>query len=84
MNIDERLAFLLQSTESLHESVQQNTANIEALTARIDQLTGTVETDAKRINALITAIEIDAANIRSLANIAGAHEDRISKLEGGA
>lgn len=77
MNIDERLAFLLQSTESLHASVQENTANIAALTRNSEGV------DA-RIAALTAAIEMDAVNIRSLANIAGAHEDRISKLEGGA
>jgi hypothetical protein len=67
MTIDERLEFLLKSTESLHESVQKNTDQISALGGRID--------------ALVHAVEIDAENIRRLANIAAAHEERLDGLE---
>ncbi len=58
MTIDERLGFLLQSTESLHASTQQlhaiTTANAAAIAEHSKQL------------------EIDAENIRRLAVIAGA------------
>jgi hypothetical protein len=59
MTIEERLEFLLKSTESLHDSVQKNTDQIAALGGRID--------------ALVHAVEIDAENIRRLANVAAAH-----------
>jgi hypothetical protein len=70
MTIDERLEFLLQSSESLHATVQENTANIAALFTHI--------------TALTKVVEIDAENIRHLADIAAAHEQRLDGLEGGA
>ncbi len=62
MTIDERLEFLLQSTESLHATVYE--------------LAGQVQEHTKQL-------QIDADNIRRLANIAGAREERLDKLEGG-
>jgi hypothetical protein len=56
MTIDERLAFLLQSTESLHTSVQELTGNMQTLRE--------VATEHTK------QLRIDADNIRSLANIA--------------
>ncbi|HWF47546.1 MAG TPA: hypothetical protein VG168_11110 [Bryobacteraceae bacterium] len=67
MSIDERLAFLVQSTESLHASTQE----LHAITT---DLRATAEAHTKQL-------QIDAENIRRLANIAGAHEDRIDNLE---
>jgi len=74
MTIDERLEFLLKSTESLHDSVQKNTDQIAALGGQLVTLGG-------RIDALVHAVEIDAENIRRLANIAAAHEERLDGLE---
>ena len=68
--IDERLQFLLQSTESLHSSVQE--------------LHAVVQEQTRQIDAHTRALEIDAENIRRLANIAEAHENRISDLEDSA
>ena len=70
MTIDERLAFLLQSTESLHASAQE----LHATAAR----------HSEQITEHTKQLQIDAENIRSLANIAAAHENRIDNLEGSA
>ena len=59
MTIDERLQFLLQSTESLHSSLQDLTTDVAQLRISIADLT--------------RVVEIDADNIRRLANIAAAH-----------
>jgi hypothetical protein len=59
-DIDARLQFLLQSTESLHATVHEMTGQIQKHTAQL---------------------QIDAENIRRLANIAGAHEDRLEDLD---
>ena len=69
MTVDQRLEFLLQSTESLHATVQQ-------LHATVQQMTGQIHEHSKQL-------ELDAANIRSLANIAVAHQARIEDIEGG-
>jgi hypothetical protein len=69
MSIDERLQFLLQSTESLHASAQE-------LHASVQELRGVVQEHTKQL-------EIDAENIRRLASIAAAHEERLDDLEGG-
>ena len=69
MNIDERLEFLLQSTESLHASAQE-------LHASVQELRGVVQEHTKQL-------QIDAENIRRLASIAAAHEQRLDDLEGG-
>lgn len=67
MTIDERLQFLLQSTESLHSNVQQLTASVAELRGSVAEL--------RRV------VEIDAENIRSLANIAAAHQARLDDLD---
>lgn len=67
MTTDERLQFLLQSTESLHSSLQD-------LTVTVGELRGSVA-DLTRV------VEIDAENIRRLANIAAAHESRLDDLD---
>ncbi|MBV9157085.1 MAG: hypothetical protein JO097_12550 [Acidobacteriaceae bacterium] len=66
MTTDERLQFLLQSTESLHSSVQDLTGKVHDLTVGLAELRGSVA-DLTRV------VEIDAENIRRLANIAAAH-----------
>jgi septal ring factor EnvC (AmiA/AmiB activator) len=77
VTIDERIAFLVQSTESLHATVQEMAARSVRQDERTDRLD-------ERIAALTRVVEIDAENIRSLANIASAHETRLDDLEGGA
>ena len=66
MTVDERLQFLLQSTESLHSSMQEMHTSMQELSASV--------TDLKRV------VEIDADNIRRLANIAATHNDGIEDL----
>jgi hypothetical protein len=66
MAIDERIQFLVQSTESLH-------ANAQEMTASLVELRGTVAN-------MTRALEIDADNIRRLANIAAAPSDNIEDL----
>ncbi len=74
MTIDERLQFLLQSTESQHSNVQDLTANLQDLTATVAELRRSV-TDLTRV------VEIDAENIRGLANIAAAHQTRLDDMD---
>lgn len=69
MTIDERLEFLLQSTESLHASTQQ--------------LHATAATHTAQIAELVKAAKQDGENIAALARIAAAHEQRLTDLEGG-
>jgi hypothetical protein len=69
VTIDDRISFLVQSTESLHATAQE-------LTGQVQQLTIQVREHTKQL-------EIDAENIRRLANIAAAHEQRLENLEGG-
>jgi len=59
MTIDERLEFLVQSTESLHASTQQLHASMEELKTTV--------------GGLVTASERDGENIRALARIALEH-----------
>jgi DNA repair ATPase RecN len=66
MSIDERLQFLLQSTESLH-------SNMESFQTELRELKGSVD-------RLYSVVEIDAENIRRLANIAAAHDDKLEDL----
>lgn len=68
MTLDERIEVFFESTESLHASTQE-------LHAGIQELRDFAQEHTKQL-------EIDAENIRRLANIAGAHEQRISWLEG--
>ena len=67
MTTDERLQFLLQSTESLHSSLQDLTASVAELRGSVADLT--------------RVVEIDAENIRRLANIAAAHQTRLDDLD---
>lgn len=75
MTIDERLQFLLQSTESLHASTHE----LHATVARMSQ---TVDKNTTQIAELIKAAQQDGENIAALARIAQAHEQRLSNLEG--
>lgn len=66
MTIDERLAFLVQSTESLHSTAQELHASLATMKEAVDAHT--------------TQLKIDAENIRRLATIAAAHEQRLDDL----
>ncbi|MCZ2146362.1 MAG: hypothetical protein LC126_01135 [Bryobacterales bacterium] len=68
--IDRRLAEMAARQQYHDEALERMDARLR-------------ETD-ERIRQLITAVEMDAANIRSLANVAAAHERRLSDLEGDA
>lgn len=74
MTTDERLQFLLQSTESLHSNVQDLTANVQDLTGIVAEL-------RRSVADLTRVVEIDAENIRGLANIAAAHQSRLDDLD---
>jgi hypothetical protein len=69
MTIDERLEFLLRSTESLHATAQK--------------LTATAQSHTKQIEEHTKQIEADRDAIHTLANIAALHQARIEGLEGG-
>jgi predicted metal-dependent hydrolase len=75
MTIDERLQFLVQSTESLHASAQELHSGVIGMREAIVELR---EIAAEHTRQL----QIDAENIRSLANIAAAHEQRLDNLGG--
>ena len=62
MTIDERIAFLVQSTESLHATAQELTSQAQEHTKQVQEHT--------------KQLQIDAENISRLANIAEAHEQR--------
>lgn len=68
-SIDERLAFLLTSTESLHASTQE----LHAIAIKHSEQ---LEQDGKHILAI-------AEMVRGLAATAEAHETRLDDLEGG-
>jgi hypothetical protein len=57
MTIDERLIFLVQSTESLHGSVQE--------------LHGIVQEHTKQLQEQTKQLQIDAENINRLDNLEG-------------
>jgi hypothetical protein len=67
MTLDERIEFLVQSSES-HDR-------------QIGELTGQVGELTKAINKLVAVSNEDATAIRTLARIADAHEQRVSQLE---
>jgi NAD-dependent SIR2 family protein deacetylase len=75
LSIDQRLQFLLQSTESLHATAHEVTAQIMQ--------------QSEQLKAVTQNIDKLAGNIDKLALIAGAHrerfddhEDRLKDLEG--
>jgi len=69
LTIDERLQLLLQSTESLHSTVQELSANAQRHDTQIAEL--------------IRVAQVDGENIRGLANIAERHQERLDALDGG-
>ncbi len=80
MTIDERLEFLLQSTESLHSSVHEVSASVHELRASVHEVSSDVHEVSRTVQKMVAALEVDGANIQALARIAEAHERRISNL----
>jgi chromosome segregation ATPase len=74
MTLDERIEFLVQSSESHDRQIGE-------LTGQVGELTGHVRELTKAINKLVAVSNEDATAIRTLARIADAHEQRISRLE---
>jgi LPS O-antigen subunit length determinant protein (WzzB/FepE family) len=68
MTLDERIQFLVQSSESLH--------------ATVHEMTGQLQEQTKQLQEHTKQLELDAQNIRSLANIAGAHQMRLDQIDG--
>lgn len=59
MTIDERIQFLLQSTESLHASLQELTANVQEHSRQL-------EIDAENIRTLARIAEIHERRLSDL------------------
>jgi prefoldin subunit 5 len=74
MTIDERIEFLMQSTESHDRQLGEVTEKLDRLTAKVDQISDAVA-------ALVKVTNEDATAIRTLARIAEAHESRIASIE---
>jgi methyl-accepting chemotaxis protein len=66
-SIDERLQFLLQSTESLH--------------ATVHEITGQIMQHAEQLKAVTANVDRVSANIDKLAIVAAAHEKRLDDLD---
>jgi hypothetical protein len=73
MTVDERLEFLLKSTESLHDSVHELHSSMKEVRGAVQGLQATAEEHTKQF-------AVQAESIRQLAIIAAAHGDRISIL----
>jgi uncharacterized protein YaaN involved in tellurite resistance len=67
MTLDERIEFLVQSTESLHATVMEMSSQIAA--------------HGKQLEEHTKQLQLDAENIRALVRIAEAHEQRLTDLE---
>jgi hypothetical protein len=69
MTIDERLEFLIQSSESHNQQIGELTVKMGELTANVTRL--------------VEVTNQDASAIRTLARIAEVHERRLTDLESG-
>jgi len=81
MTVDERLEFLLKSTESLHDSVHELHSSMAELRASIEGVRGSVQGLRAIAEEHTKQFAIQSESIRQLAIIAAAHGDRISSLE---
>jgi DNA anti-recombination protein RmuC len=89
LTIDERIAFLLESTESLHVTAAELTAQMQEHTRQLQEHTKQLQEQTKQLQEQTIhlqehtrQLQIDAENIRRLANIAASHEARLEHLEG--
>jgi ABC-type transporter Mla subunit MlaD len=90
VTIDERIAFLVQSTESLHANLsevtgqmQEQTRQMQEQTRQMQEHTWQLQEHTRQLQEHTRQLEIDAENIRRLANIAASHEQRLDDLENG-
>jgi len=75
MTIDERLEFLLQSTESLHSTTLEHSAQIAEHSAQIAE-------HSAQIAKLTTRFELVAETMSDLAIAVLHHERRLGRLDG--
>ncbi len=74
MTVDERLQFLLQSTESLHSTVQE-------ISGQISEHGRLVAENARQIAEHSKQLAQDGEHIRALVRIAELHHQRLERLE---
>lgn len=74
MTLDERIEFLMHSIESHDRQIGELTGQIGELKNQIGDLT-------KAVHKVVDVSNKDATAIRTLAPIADAQEERISRLE---
>ena len=74
MTVDERLEFLLKSTESLHASMHEMHSSLTEVRISVQDLRSVAEENTRQMT-------IQAESIRQLALIAASHGDRIGSLE---
>ncbi len=84
MTIDERLEFLVQSTESLHATVHEMSGQLQEIAGQVQEVTGQVQTLTGQVGTLVEAMKVAGENIRGLTIIAQRHENRLDALDGGA
>ncbi len=74
MTIDERIGFLLQSTESLHSNLASLGDKVDRLGDKVDGIAAAQKQTNQQIDTLVTVIG-------QLAGIVRIHETRITSLE---
>jgi SMC interacting uncharacterized protein involved in chromosome segregation len=77
MTIDERIEFLMQSSESHDRQIGELTEKMGVLTAKVDQLTTKVDSLGGMMAQFLGAM-------KTLAEAVTDHERRISRIEGTA
>ena len=69
MTIDERIAFLVQSTESLHATAQELTAQVQAQSLQLQQITTQGRERAERIDAQLEFLVQSSASLHETAQV---------------
>ena len=82
MTLDERVEFLVRSTESLHQTVGEMMGPLQEHTLQLREQTAQLKEQTRHLQEHTKHLQIDAENIRRLANVAQSHETRLSDLEG--
>ena len=81
MTVDERLEFLLKSTESLHASMHEMHSSMADMRSSLTELRISVQDLRSVAEENTRQMTIQAESIRQLALIAASHGDRIGSLE---
>ena len=68
MTIDERIAFLVQSTASLHTTAKGLTGQMQEQTRQMQEQTKQLQEHTRHLQEHTKQLQIDAENIRRLAN----------------